>query len=342
MKKIQKYINALAATRARLGLTQEQMGIHMGMSTSKVKLVETNRRDLTSDNILKLAAMEIELAKFKQEKTSRMLTSVKQIEKFAEEAFKLETDYQVSRCTFMAGKLEKKLKRMEFEYVKVMACLYNLEQIESLQLDKKDPRLQFILSARPQLEKRLARCSVQAQTILQKKILMLRTEATVNKSFYPGDIDTYEKPILSQLKQKHMDYTVSMISNRIDCQAMIDMATDDKDALVYRKTGLERQKQSASSTTVGIEADLSATVAEIAALQTVLNGLPEGSVKEDTKVKITKAEYKKFLLEQRKVNYGSLALVEKEYTIACVEQSIAETDAFITALTTRFNELPAA
>jgi hypothetical protein len=139
-----------------------------------------------------------------------------------------------------------------------------------------------------------------------------------------------------------MIYTVSLISSRADCQAMIDMANDDKATLAYRSTGLQRQKQQASSTSVSIDADLAASVAEISALTTVIAGLPEGEVKEETKVKLKKAEYKKFLLDQRKISYGSLSLIEKEYNIAVTEQSIAETDAFIVVLTNRMNELPGA
>ncbi|MEO8769974.1 MAG: hypothetical protein ABI402_07810 [Ferruginibacter sp.] len=139
-----------------------------------------------------------------------------------------------------------------------------------------------------------------------------------------------------------MDYTVSLIVNRADCQAMIDTANDEKATLAYRSTGLQRQKQQAGTTSVSIDADLAAAVAEISALNTVLGDLPEGATKEETKVKLTKAEYKKFLLDQRKISYGSLALIEKEYNIAVAEQSVAETDAFILALTNRMNELPPA
>ncbi len=57
-------------------------------------------------------------------------------------------------------------------------------------------------------------------------------------------------------------------------------------------------------------------------------------------VKIKKAEYKKFLLDQRKTNFAPIALVEKQYDIACLDHSIAETDAFIASLTARMNELP--
>lgn len=122
---------------------------------------------------------------------------------------------------------------------------------------------------------------------------------------------------------------------------MIDMTTENRSALDYRKTGLERQQQTASSNSVSIEADLTAAEAEIAALNTVMASLPDGPVKDETQVRLTKAIYKKFLLDQRKVNYGSIALVDREFDIACAVQSIAEADALLLALNNRMGELPA-
>jgi hypothetical protein len=186
------------------------------------------------------------------------------------------------------------------------------------------------------------KCSPHEQAMTSKKIAVLYAEAALNERIRPRNVHTNENTtISSQFKNSKMDYTVSMITSRADCQVLIDTANVDKDSLVYRKTGLERQKQSAGATTVGIDADLAAVEAEIAALDTVISTLPEGTVKEENKVKLTKAQYKKFLLDQRKPNFGSIALIEKEYNIGCIEQSIAETDAYILALTTRMEALPA-
>jgi hypothetical protein len=131
-----------------------------------------------------------------------------------------------------------------------------------------------------------------------------------------------------------------MLTTRADCQALIDIANAEKEAADYRKTGLIRQRQSASINAAEIEAELLSVNAELATLQPLLDTLPESPFKVDTLRKFKKSEYKKFLLEQRKDNYGALALLEKEYNIACVDESILETDAFITALTERMNALP--
>ncbi len=145
----------------------------------------------------------------------------------------------------------------------------------------------------------------------------------------------------SLLKQQHMNYSVLILTTKPDCQALINIASTEKETLAYRKTGLQRQHSTASVTSLGIEADMAAVVAELASLQAVLNMVPPGTTYDDALVRHKRAEYRKFLLEQRKGNYGPIALVEKEYDIACIDQAIAETDAFIAAVTARKDELPA-
>lgn len=136
-----------------------------------------------------------------------------------------------------------------------------------------------------------------------------------------------------------MNYTVSLLTTEADCQALIDIAQSEKDGLNYRKTGLQRQRQTATLTSAEIESELASVIIEIDALQSVLNSLPEGPTKAETLRKYKKAEYKKFLLEQRKGNYGVMSLLEKEYDIACIEKDIEEADAFITAVTDRMHNL---
>lgn len=136
-----------------------------------------------------------------------------------------------------------------------------------------------------------------------------------------------------------MNYTVSMLTNIPDCQALIDIANAEKSALNYKKTGLQRQSQSATLTAAEIEAELAAVNAELTALQTIINNLPSGPTKEDAIRKFKKADYKKVLLEGRRGKYGVLSLLEREYDIACIDLNIQEADTFITAVTDRMNTL---
>lgn len=137
-----------------------------------------------------------------------------------------------------------------------------------------------------------------------------------------------------------MSYTVTLLATKADCTALLNIANSEKDGMIYRKTGLLRQSQTANLTSMEIEASLAAVTAELAALNSILAALPPGPTYDENVVRKTKAEYKKFLLEQRRGNYGPIALVEKEYDMACIDKAIEETDAFIVVITARFDELP--
>lgn len=136
-----------------------------------------------------------------------------------------------------------------------------------------------------------------------------------------------------------MNYSVEMIMTKPDCQAMINIATAERNVLVHKKSVQQFQHQNASATSVDVEAELAATSAELAALANILASLPESPTKDKLFINFKKVEYKKFQLEQRKGNYGVLALLEREYDIACVDKAITETDAFLADLATRFAEL---
>ena len=139
-----------------------------------------------------------------------------------------------------------------------------------------------------------------------------------------------------------MNYTVSLLKTQADCQTLIDLTESDKAGLAYRKTGIERQRESVEKNSVDIDAELASAVAEVNALQIVIDGLPDGDVKDDTVIRFKKADLKRIVLEKRKVNSGVLSMLTKEYDIACIEKDIQEADAFIAVVTARMNELPPA
>jgi hypothetical protein len=136
-----------------------------------------------------------------------------------------------------------------------------------------------------------------------------------------------------------MNYSVSLLTTRPDCQALIDIATTDKRGLLYRREGLERNSQSATLNAAETEAELTAVTADIASLEAVINGLPDGPTRDVLILRYKKADVKKTLLEGRKEKYGVLSLLQRENDIACIDQDVIEIDAFITALTDRMNAL---
>ncbi len=68
--------------------------------------------------------------------------------------------------------------------------------------------------------------------------------------------------------------------------------------------------------------------------------MAEGPTKEDLVKKRTRLEYKKFLLENRKESYGSVALLEKELDLERINKELDEVDDFISTITAHKNTLP--
>ena len=81
--------------------------------------------------------------------------------------------------------------------------------------------------------------------------------------------------------------------------------------------------------------ELAAVSAEIASVDSIVAGLPEGQIKKDFQVRLTKLLYKKFTLEQRREQYGIYALLQKEFEINCIEQELVTNTDYIAALEAR-------
>ncbi len=129
-----------------------------------------------------------------------------------------------------------------------------------------------------------------------------------------------------------MNYSVIKLTSSADCDALIQLAGKEKDDLQYRKTTVTHQNASFANTAAEVEADLISTNSQLGALTTVIASLPEGDVKESNITKQKKLELKAFLLNQKKENYGVIALLLNEMEQATIDTQIAEVDAFVLAV----------
>ena len=67
----------------------------------------------------------------------------------------------------------------------------------------------------------------------------------------------------------------------------------------------------------------------------IIATLPESPAKQEALNRQKKLEYRQFLLTDRKEDYGSVALLEKEMELGQLEKQLEEVDAFIAAVTAR-------
>ena len=129
-----------------------------------------------------------------------------------------------------------------------------------------------------------------------------------------------------------MNYSVQNLTQVSDCDALLTWAAREKSDLNFKKLSDERLTVRFAETSQELDAILQGVLAELAATETIIAVLPDGPTKDDAINKKIRLEYKKFLLENRKESYGTVALLEKEMDLARVEQEIEEVDAFIVAV----------
>ncbi len=137
-------------------------------------------------------------------------------------------------------------------------------------------------------------------------------------------------------------YSLNKITTVADCDVLLTWAEKEKSDLTFKQLSVERITVNYSSASVEIDAILQGVIAEIDATQTVIDALPEGPTKEDLVKKLTRLEYKKFLLENRKESYGSVALLEKELDLDRINRELDGVETFIVDVTARKAALQAA
>jgi transcriptional regulator with XRE-family HTH domain len=196
MKNVQKPTSALASIRARLGLTQEQMGEQLGISRSMIKMVETARRFLSSDALVKLAALEIRMTAMPSVAKSALPACVKELYDNENKEYAEESSGHETNCKYKALQQERKLAKMKAEHDDLVSCLQNIEAVCKTHHDDNSKVLYPLLLTRTSLLQKLSRCSPQAQAIVKNKIPMLYAEVSLKKSIHPRYVHTNEEPII--------------------------------------------------------------------------------------------------------------------------------------------------
>ncbi|MES2863285.1 MAG: hypothetical protein V4666_04145 [Bacteroidota bacterium] len=135
-------------------------------------------------------------------------------------------------------------------------------------------------------------------------------------------------------------YSLNKINTVADCNVLLTWAEKEKSDLTFKQLSVERVAVNYSSTSIEIDAVLQGVIAELTAIETIISTLVEGPTKEDLVKKKTRLEYKRFLLENRKESYGSVALLEKELDLERINKELDEVDGFIMTITAHKATLP--
>lgn len=138
-----------------------------------------------------------------------------------------------------------------------------------------------------------------------------------------------------------MDYTLTAITTVADCDALLQVADKDQQELNYKKGQQVRAYGIASTGSAGVDAQLAANISETNGLETAVANIPEGPARQTLVDRLADLQHKKYLLEKKRRRYGSLAMLQKQYDITCIEKQITENVSFIDAVTQRKADLAA-
>lgn len=128
-------------------------------------------------------------------------------------------------------------------------------------------------------------------------------------------------------------YSFTRIESAADCDFLLTWASKEKADLTLKKLNEEHSANNYGDTSIEISAVLQGVLAEISALEITIANLPEGTTKQDAIKKKTRLEYRQFVLEDRKENYGSVALLEKQLDVNRINRELEEVEAFIAGVT---------
>ncbi|MDJ1486007.1 hypothetical protein QNI19_18950 [Cytophagaceae bacterium DM2B3-1] len=138
-----------------------------------------------------------------------------------------------------------------------------------------------------------------------------------------------------------MALTLTLLTSKADCDKVLDELSDLKSDLEYKQISLTRSRENAADRASDIEATLASSEAEVDSLASIIAVLPEGTTKTEMENRKVKAEYKLFTAQQRKLQYGTTAVVLYESQLDEVEQRLSVIDGSMSTITNHKATLPA-
>jgi len=120
-----------------------------------------------------------------------------------------------------------------------------------------------------------------------------------------------------------------------DCDGITKLLDKDKGDLEFRKISLGRQTKQYAQNAVEVEAELAAVNTELDSLASIIAGLPAGERKREEEIRKQRTIVRKMLLEERKNDYGVVALIEREVELDLTDRHIAAVTEALAAVATR-------
>jgi transcriptional regulator with XRE-family HTH domain len=169
--------SGLAATRTRLGLSQQQLAEQLGVSKATISMAETGRRKLPTAALIRLAQLEIKMATAKTEERSGAVIIASDEMPSPMQCHALEIREMQVR------KLSGTLENMQLQFNRLHT---QLQLIDAMLVKETNPHQNFFALCmqinRERLGRQLSKYGATQQTLLLNKIALLNAEAHLNKS----------------------------------------------------------------------------------------------------------------------------------------------------------------
>ena len=136
-----------------------------------------------------------------------------------------------------------------------------------------------------------------------------------------------------------MSYSVALIATQAEGKELLSDANDVKRDLQIKKLTLERSQDKYAESSVETITEITATQAELASVNMIVAGLPEGNSKEKQVIIQTELTLKLLRLKREVKNYGTVAMIKRERELVRVLADATEQDIFIAAIEEQLKSL---
>jgi transcriptional regulator with XRE-family HTH domain len=173
--------SSFAVTRARLGLSQQQLADHLGVAKATIGMAEIGRRKLPVPALLKLAELEIKMA-------AASIPGTVAAAKEADSELPLYKSCKYLQlremeCQLKIQRLSSNLEWMEANYKKYQSQLQLLNGMIENGPGKTDNRFMLCMQLhREKILAQLSKCSLTEQMLTRNKIALLSAESHLNRS----------------------------------------------------------------------------------------------------------------------------------------------------------------
>jgi hypothetical protein len=131
-----------------------------------------------------------------------------------------------------------------------------------------------------------------------------------------------------------MAYSIINLQSIAECDELLAIVSRERRGMENRKESLEIRNENMQESSTDYEADLASMNSELNHLNTTIPTMPEGAKKEAMITDQIILTGRIRLLNQRRSNFGTMGILQRELDIELLERGISAYDEFIDGVNT--------